>query len=373
MKSLLLGLTVLTLVTVAVAVEPVEGFLTDFQAAQAQAKKENKPLYLHFTTMGCTWCRKIENDIYKTPEGQKVLAPFVKVTMDCTVPRGQQPTGPAKAYIQLMQKYGGQGYPFLVMTTPEGDILGRLAGYLPLPKFKIEIDKVLKRWEAIKGLQECKAKGDTSSLKYHQCSLTHYLDKDEWAKAGQAAEALLKLDPKGEKTDAAQIAYAQLCAALAAKSDAVKIAELQNAVIQADPKNEKGYYEKAYSSRIKALMIEGQKKPPAEQQEVLRQMVPLLKEMIEKVPNLSNPVTVYNTLFQVQGSLGDFDGAIQTLEAFKKTMPTGMDTTQIDATIQKLQEMKQDKDKAESSPPPETPAETPVEKTDETKTAPAEK
>ncbi|MBN1942193.1 MAG: thioredoxin family protein [Phycisphaerae bacterium] len=359
MKRVLLSIVLLTLAAGVAFAEPAEGFLTDYATAQAQAKKENKPLFLHFTTDWCTWCRKIESDIYKTPEGKKILAPFVKATLDCTVPQGQQPSGKVRTYLQMMQKYGGQGYPFLVMTTPDGDMLGQIIGYLPMPQFKAEVDKALKNWELYKKIKACQAKGDTNSLEYHQDCLNYYLETQNVPKAVRAAEALRKLDPKGEKTDAAQITYALLHGALASEADLAKIEALRKDVAQADPKNEKGYLEKAYLANVMALMMQGQKKTPAEQQDILRQMVALLQETARKVPSLSNPMQVYGLLFQVQAKLGDFDGAIQSLEEFKKVAPDGVDMTRIDETIEQLKQAKQQT--AVEAGPADAPKETPAE------------
>lgn len=370
MKPFLLSLTLLMLAAGVASAQPVEGFLTDYQSAQAQARKENKPLYLHFTTTWCTWCRKIENEIYKTPEGQKVLDPFVKASLDCTTAEGQQPAGPAEANLRLMQKYAGQGFPFLVVTTPEGDVLGRWSGYMPLPKFKEQVDKALKSWDRFKKIKECQAKGDTKSLEYHQDCLDFYLDTHDFPKAGQAADALLKLDPKGEKTDSAQIAFAQLNAAMNGNPDLVKIEALRKTIAQADPKNEKGYLEKAYLAHVMALMMKGQNQPPSEQQGILKSMAALLQETIQNVPAMSNPMQVYGLLFQIQAKLGDFDGAIQTLEALKKTSPEGVDITELDGTIEKL---KQAKEAAQAATEP-APASAPAEGASDKKTdVPAEK
>lgn len=350
MRALRVSLVLLMLAGIASAAGPVKGFLTDYQKAQTLAKKENKPLYLHFTTIWCSWCRRIENDIYKNAEGEKILAPFVKATLDCTVPDGEQPSGAVKANLQLMRKYGGEGFPFLVITTPEGDVLGRFSGYLPLPQFQAELDKALKVWDAQKGMEACKAKGDTRSLEYHKNCLAYFIASGDWAKAGAAADALAKLDPEGKKTDRATVRYAQLRAALLAKAKPEKITALRKAVAEVDPKNEKGYLEKAYLSEVTALMKAGQGEGEQEQQKTIKKMEVLLKQTIQAVPKLSNPMQVYGLLFQIQVRQGQYDQAIATLKELKSKAPEGADTRQIDQTIQKIQSLKKDLERAKTQP-----------------------
>lgn len=345
MKTFLWSTALLLGTAAVVAAEPVEGFLTDYSAAQARAKKENKPLFLHFTTTWCSWCRKIENEIYKTDEGREILAPFVKASLDCTVGEGEEPSGEVQANLRRMQQYGGEGYPYLVMTAPDGERIGSISGYLPLPQFRAEIEKALKNWATLQKIRACRARGDTNSLEYHQQCLDFYLDTYSFFQAAQAAEAIVKLDPDGEKSDAAQIAYARFHAALVSEAPADKIDALRQAVAQTDPNNEKGYREQACLSQVMLLMIRGQKKSPAEQQEILRKMAEILEEMVQKIKP-THPLRVYGLLFQVQAKLGNFDAAIRSLEALKQSAPEGLDTARIDETIEKLRLEKQKQESA---------------------------
>ena len=105
------------------AADPVPGFFTDYDDAKKVAQEKDKPLYLHFTTDWCVWCRRIEKDIYATPAGKEALAAFVPVTLNCT-----EGAKHAAEYNKMMVSYGGQGYPFIVMTTPDGKVLKTISG-----------------------------------------------------------------------------------------------------------------------------------------------------------------------------------------------------------------------------------------------------
>ena len=101
MKRPLLLLTLLAMSSSLFAAGAVPGFHTDYDTALAEAKKLDKPLYIHFTTDWCSWCRKIENDIYKKAKGKAALKPFVAVSLNCT--EGEPKVA---AYKTLMKKYG---------------------------------------------------------------------------------------------------------------------------------------------------------------------------------------------------------------------------------------------------------------------------
>ncbi|RPI59478.1 MAG: DUF255 domain-containing protein, partial [Planctomycetaceae bacterium] len=70
----------------------LEGFKTTYADAMAAAKSADKPMYLHFTTTWCGWCRKIEKDVYATEAGKKALADFVPATLDCTLDKAGKPS-----------------------------------------------------------------------------------------------------------------------------------------------------------------------------------------------------------------------------------------------------------------------------------------
>ena len=116
----------------------IEGFARTYADAQKAAKAQDKPMYLHFTTTWCGWCRKIEHDCYAMDEGKKALAGFSPASLDCTVAQGKTAEGEVKTNLELMQKFGGKGYPFIVILTPDGELVHSWAGYLPLEAFQKE-------------------------------------------------------------------------------------------------------------------------------------------------------------------------------------------------------------------------------------------
>lgn len=110
-----------------------EGWVADFDAAVAQAKREGKDLFVDFTGSDwCTWCIRLDNEVFKHEEFLGAAkAKFVLVALD--YPRGEE----ARAKVpnpqrnqELSQKYEIQGFPTILLMTADGEVFGR-TGYRP--------------------------------------------------------------------------------------------------------------------------------------------------------------------------------------------------------------------------------------------------
>ena len=102
----------------------VSGFHTTWAGARKAAEAAGKPIYLHFTTTWCGWCRKIESDTYTSELGSAALEGFVAASLDCT----DADSSAGRVNIELMRGFGGRGFPFLVMVTSEGMVLKTISG-----------------------------------------------------------------------------------------------------------------------------------------------------------------------------------------------------------------------------------------------------
>ncbi len=106
--------------TTAQAVSP---WLTNLDAAKAQAKSQNKPIYLLFTgTEWCPWCMKMEKEVYAKPAfWTSFQDKFVFVKIDI----GRKQTDEQS---HLMDAYGVMGVPTALILNADGQEVGRL-GY----------------------------------------------------------------------------------------------------------------------------------------------------------------------------------------------------------------------------------------------------
>jgi thioredoxin-related protein len=104
-------------------------WLTSYDKAVAMAKKTNKPILVDFTGSDwCTWCIRLDKEVFKTAEFKKwAKANVVLLSLDFP----QSTPQPAKLKQQnekLASKYGVQGFPTVLFLNAAGKELGR-SGY----------------------------------------------------------------------------------------------------------------------------------------------------------------------------------------------------------------------------------------------------
>jgi protein disulfide-isomerase len=106
-------------------------WLTDFAAAQAQAKAENKLVLINFTGSDwCGWCIRLKKEVFAKPEFDAYAAENL-VLLEIDFPR-KKPLSAAqrKANQKLAEQYNVEGYPTIIVLSPEGKVAGKL-GYRP--------------------------------------------------------------------------------------------------------------------------------------------------------------------------------------------------------------------------------------------------
>lgn len=102
-----------------------EGWMTDFAAAQEKAKSEGKPLLAEFT--GSDWCppcKMLKKEVLDNSTFKEYAAEnLVLVMLD--FPRQKEQSAELKAQNEgLAKKYGVQGFPTLILFSPDGKVLG---------------------------------------------------------------------------------------------------------------------------------------------------------------------------------------------------------------------------------------------------------
>ena len=105
---------------------------TDYHAARAQAKAENKLVLLNFT--GSDWCGgciRLKEEVFSTSAFAEYASKhFVLVEVDFPV-RKKLPASQAKANKWLEENFKVGGYPTVVIADAEGKIVGMEEGYTP--------------------------------------------------------------------------------------------------------------------------------------------------------------------------------------------------------------------------------------------------
>jgi len=112
----------------AVAAQPV--WLTDLDAAKAQAVKENKPVLVDFT--GSDWCppcKALHKNVFESAEFAAVAPKYVLVELDFPRKTPQAPELKAKN-AALSKQFGISGFPtVLLIDAKSGDVFGKTVGF----------------------------------------------------------------------------------------------------------------------------------------------------------------------------------------------------------------------------------------------------
>src|ERR1035437_5523443 len=151
MKSVLAGTMFVLMAagSLAGADDALKDFAKNSPQAQKAAQAQNKPMYLHFTTTWCGWCRKIESEVYASDEGRKTLAGYVCASLDWTEGGAQ-----TKFNSDLLKRGGVSGCPSLVVVSADGAVLHSWVGYCPMADFAKKIEEGNKAWEEYKAFQK---------------------------------------------------------------------------------------------------------------------------------------------------------------------------------------------------------------------------
>lgn len=110
------------------AAEPV--WLTDLDAAKAQAVKENKPVLVDFT--GSDWCPpciQLHKVVFQSAEFAAVASKYVLVELDYPKSKPQAPELKAKNR-DWQQKYAVNSFPtILLIDAKSGEVFGKTVGF----------------------------------------------------------------------------------------------------------------------------------------------------------------------------------------------------------------------------------------------------
>lgn len=105
-------------------------WLTDFEKAKAQAKKENKVVLLDFT--GSDWCppcMKLHKEVFTTKEFQE-FAKKNLVLVEVDFPSKKKLSAEQKqSNEKLKEQFDIEGFPTIILLDPSGKKLGQFVGY----------------------------------------------------------------------------------------------------------------------------------------------------------------------------------------------------------------------------------------------------
>ena len=105
-------------------------WMTDLEAAKAKAAAENKAVLVDFTGSDwCGWCIRLRKQVLDTPAFEQ-YAKDKFVFMEVDVPRNPKFDKELRARNEkLCDQYGVDGFPTILVLTPQGDVVGGFSGY----------------------------------------------------------------------------------------------------------------------------------------------------------------------------------------------------------------------------------------------------
>lgn len=107
-------------------------WMTDLEAAKAKAAAENKAVLVDFTGSDwCGWCIRLRKQVLDTPAFE-AYARDKFVLMEVDVPQNPKFDTALRARNEkLCEQYGVQGFPTIMVLTPQGDVVGGFSGFKP--------------------------------------------------------------------------------------------------------------------------------------------------------------------------------------------------------------------------------------------------
>ena len=110
--------------------ETHSAWMTDFEAAKAKAKAENKPILVDFTGSDwCVWCIKLDKEVFsKKAFLDYASSNFVLVEIDFPSKKVKQSAELKAQNEALSEKYDIKGFPTILILDADGKVIER-TGY----------------------------------------------------------------------------------------------------------------------------------------------------------------------------------------------------------------------------------------------------
>ena len=107
-------------------------WMTDLEAAKAKAAAENKAVLIDFTGSDwCGWCIRLRKQVLDTPAFE-TYAKDKFVLMEVDVPQNPKFNPELrKRNEQLCEQFSVDGFPTIMVITPQGEVVGGFSGFKP--------------------------------------------------------------------------------------------------------------------------------------------------------------------------------------------------------------------------------------------------
>ena len=108
----------------------------DWNSGLKLASTAGKPVLVDVYTDWCTWCKRMDQDVYSQPEIRDYLAErFVTVKLNAEYSTAASYEGKAYTSRTLAQRFRVSGYPTTIFLRADGNHLANVPGYVPADRF----------------------------------------------------------------------------------------------------------------------------------------------------------------------------------------------------------------------------------------------
>jgi thioredoxin-related protein len=114
-------------------------WVTDFNKALDEAKQSSKPIFVDVYAEWCTWCHKLDKEVYSDPKFTDYMKNYVLARIDSE--DGGQGTNVA-------EKYEIDSLPTMIVLNSQGKVLNRITGFMTAPKLIEELEYIRKLMDA---------------------------------------------------------------------------------------------------------------------------------------------------------------------------------------------------------------------------------
>jgi thiol:disulfide interchange protein len=102
-----------------------------FDEALGRARAEKKLVFVDVYADWCTWCTKMDDDVFIDSRVQKALLDFIPIKVDADKGGGRA----------VANRYRVRGLPAYLLVDGNGNVVGRFDGYLPVEAFLLKLGR----------------------------------------------------------------------------------------------------------------------------------------------------------------------------------------------------------------------------------------
>jgi thiol:disulfide interchange protein DsbD len=106
-------------------------WIYDLNQGLALAESSNKPLMVDFMASWCSWCKKLDKEVYSRTDLIEASKKFVCVKVD------------TDRFGDISSKYGVTGLPTIIFMNKKGEIIDKMTGYRPGEDFLKAMSKAV--------------------------------------------------------------------------------------------------------------------------------------------------------------------------------------------------------------------------------------